>query len=209
VADDARVASDTRLELPSDVAFTPAVKAIQAQRGSRRGYAQMEQGDGWSTRIDDDLAAFIAAQRSVFFATANASGQPYIQHRGGPPGFLRVLDDVTLGFADFKGNRQYISLGNLSENPKCHLFLIDYTTRSRVKIWGEARVVLDDLPLFEALRPAGYSAVVEQAIVIRLVAWDGNCRQHIPQRFEADDVAAALAERDAKIAKLESELARR
>lgn len=209
MADDARVASDTRLELPSDVAFTPAVKAIQAQRGSRRGYAQMEQGDGWSTRIDDDLAAFIAAQRSVFFATANASGQPYIQHRGGPPGFLRVLDDVTLGFADFKGNRQYISLGNLSENPKCHLFLIDYTTRSRVKIWGEARVVLDDLPLFEALRPAGYSAVVEQAIVIRLVAWDGNCRQHIPQRFEADDVAAALAERDAKIAKLESELARR
>ncbi len=209
MTDDASVTTGSRPALPSDVAFTPAVKAIQAQRGSRGGYARMEQGDGWSTRIDDDLARFIAAQRSVFFATANAVGQPYVQHRGGPPGFLRVLDDVTLGFADFSGNRQYISLGNLSENPKCQLFLIDYATRTRVKIWGEARVVIDDRPLLESLRPAGYSAVVEQAIVIRVVAWDGNCRQHIPQRFEADDVAAALAERDAKIAQLESELARR
>jgi uncharacterized protein len=136
----------TDSKYPSDLAFTPAVKAIQSARGSRAGYARMEQRGGWRTELDASIEAFIAAQRSFFLATANASGQPYIQHRGGPPGFLRVLDPKTLAFADFKGNRQYISIGNLSENPKVHLFLIDYATQSRVKIWGEARVI-DDLAL--------------------------------------------------------------
>lgn len=192
----------------SDVAFTPAVKAIQARKGSRRGYEQMEQGGGWSNEISPDLASFIAAQTSVFLATANAESQPYIQHRGGPAGFLRVLDEKTIGFADFSGNRQYISSGNLAENPKAHLFLIDYAHRKRIKIWGEAKVVEGDDALLAKLMPEGYRAKPEQVFLFTVTAWDANCPQHIPQRFEAADVAAALKERDEKIAALEAEVAR-
>jgi predicted pyridoxine 5'-phosphate oxidase superfamily flavin-nucleotide-binding protein len=192
----------------SDVAFTPAVKAIQAARGSRETYARMEQGGGWRTEIDEGLAAFIAAQTSVFFATANAEGQSYIQHRGGPPGFLRVLDPHTIAFADFRGNRQFITTGNLAENPKAYLFLIDYARRQRIKIWGEARVVTDDPTLLETLRPKGYKAIPEQAVLFTVAAWDANCPQHIPQRFEAADVAAALEARDGRIAELEAEIKR-
>ncbi len=195
-------------EFPSDVAFTPAVKAVQQRRGSRAVYARMERGGGWPTRIDDDLAAFVAAQTSFFLATASASGQPYVQHRGGPPGFLRVLDEHTLGFADFRGNRQYVSVGNLSENPKLQLFLIDYARPSRVKIWGEGRVVEDDPALLARLTPESYDARPEQAIVVTVSAWDANCPQHIPRRFEALDVERALAARDARIAALEEELGR-
>jgi predicted pyridoxine 5'-phosphate oxidase superfamily flavin-nucleotide-binding protein len=191
----------------SDVAFTPTVKSIQARKGSRRGYEKMEEGGGWETRITPELAEFIAAQRSVFLATANREGQPYVQHRGGPPGFLRVLDDRTVAFADFKGNRQYITQGNLADNPKAHLFLIDYQHRQRVKIWGEARVVEDDPALLASLMNEGYEARLEQAILFTVAAWNGNCPQHIPQRFEAADVGAALAERDRRIAALESEIA--
>jgi predicted pyridoxine 5'-phosphate oxidase superfamily flavin-nucleotide-binding protein len=192
----------------SDVAFTPAVKAVQARKGSRHGYAKMEQSGGWETAITPEIAAFIAQQRSVFLATASREGQPYIQHRGGPPGFLRVLDERTIGFADFKGNRQYITQGNLAENPKAHLFLIDYGQRRRVKIWGAARVVEGDPDLMARLMPAGYEARPEQAILFTVSAWDTNCPQHIPQRFEAADVAAALDERDRRIAALEAEIAR-
>jgi uncharacterized protein len=190
----------------SDVAFTPPVKAVQARLGSRAAYARMEAEGGFETRISDELATFIGAQRSLFLATASAAGQPYVQHRGGPPGFLRVLDDRTLAFADFAGNRQYVTLGNLSENPRVHLFLIDYAERRRVKIWGEATVVEDDPALLARLTPAGYRARPERAIVIRVAAWDANCPQHIPQRLEADDVKASLAERDARIAALEAEV---
>jgi len=192
----------------SDVAFTPTVKAMQARKGSRRGYAKMEQRGSWETRITPDLAAFIEAQTSVFLATANAEGQPYIQHRGGPAGFLRVLDDRTIGFVDFAGNRQYITQGNLADNPKAHLFLIDYAHRRRIKIWGEARVVEGDATLTARLMSEGYEARPEQLILFTVSAWDSNCPQHIPQRFEAADVAAALAERDARIAALEAEVAR-
>jgi uncharacterized protein len=192
----------------SDIAFTSAVKAIQSAKGSRAAYARVEEGEGWRTEIGDDLAAFVAAQTSVFLATANAEGQPYIQHRGGPPGFLRVLDPKTIAFADFRGNRQYITLGNLAENRKAYLFLIDYARRKRIKIWGEARVVADDPMLLESLRPRDYKATPEQAILFRVAAWDANCPQHIPQRFEAADVAAAINERDRRIAELEAELAR-
>jgi uncharacterized protein len=192
----------------SDVAFTPTVKAVQARKGSRASYARMEQKGGWQTRITPDLAGFIAAQTSVFLATVNAEGQPYIQHRGGPAGFLHVLDDTTIGFADFAGNRQYITQGNLADNPKAHLFLIDYTHRQRVKIWGEARVVEGDDALVARLMPDGYKARPEQLILFTVSAWNGNCSQHIPQRFEAADVAAALAKRDERIAALESEIGR-
>jgi predicted pyridoxine 5'-phosphate oxidase superfamily flavin-nucleotide-binding protein len=190
----------------SDIAFTPAVKAIQSARGSRAAYARVEENRGWRTDIDDNLAAFIGAQTSVFLATANAEGQPYIQHRGGPPGFLHVLDPKTIAFADFRGNRQFITLGNLAENAKAYLFLIDYAHRQRIKIWGEARVVADDRALLERLRPPDYKGIPEQAILFDVGAWDANCPQHIPQRFEATDVAAAIGARDSRIAELEREI---
>jgi hypothetical protein len=191
----------------SDVAFTGPVKEAQARLGSRDAYARLEREGGFATEIDGDLAGFIGQQRSLFLATASAAGQPYVQHRGGPPGFLRVLDPRTLAFADLKGNRQYISLGNLSENPRVHLFLIDYAHRRRVKIWGEARVVEDDPALVARLAPEGHRGQAERAIVIRVTAWDANCPQHIPQRLEAGDVEAALAARDRRIAELEAEVA--
>lgn len=192
---------------PSDVAFSPTVKAVQARKGSRAGYARMEEGGSWETRITPDLAGFIADQRSVFLATASPDGQPYIQHRGGPPGFLRVLDEHTLAFADFVGNRQYISLGNLQDNPRAQLFLIDYLNRRRVKIWGEARVVEDDPALLASLMPDHYRAKPSQVILFKVTAWDSNCPQHIPRRFEEEDVRAWLAERDQRIAALEAQLA--
>ncbi len=191
----------------SDVAFTPAVKEIQARKGSRQAYAHVEQNGGWRTEIDDNLTAFLADANSLYFATASADGQPYIQHRGGPKGFVRILDKNTLAFADYSGNRQYITQGNLSENPKAHIFLMDYAPRRRVKIWGEARVVDDDPALTRSLMPQGYKARPEQVILFTIAAWDTNCPQHIPQKFDAADVAAALASRDAKIAELEAELA--
>lgn len=194
--------------IASDVAFTPAVKAIQSRKGSREAYARMENQGGWATAITAELAEFIALQTSVFFATASAAGQPYIQHRGGPPGFLHVLDELTIGFADFKGNRQFISSGNLAENPKAHLFLIDYATRQRIKIWGSARVVENDSDLIARLMPADYKAKSEQAILFTVTAWDANCPQHIPQRFDAADVSMALQGRDQKIAELEAEIRR-
>jgi len=194
--------------ITSDVAFTPGVKAIQSRKGSRSSYARMESQGGWATAITEELAEFIAGQTSVFLATANTQGQPYIQHRGGPPGFLHVLDEHTIGFADFNGNRQYVSSGNLAENPKAHLFLIDYTTRQRIKLWGTARVIEDDRDLVERLMPTNYKAKSEQAMLFTVDAWDANCPQHIPQRLEASDVAKALQSRDLKIAELEAEIRR-
>lgn len=189
--------------LVSDVAFTPTVKEIQGRKGSRAAYERA----AWAQEIGPDLAAFIAAQTSFFLATANAAGQPYVQHRGGPRGFLHVLGPTTLGFANFSGNRQYISAGNLADNPKAFMFLIDYIHRQRVKLWGEARLVEDQPDLVAQLMPQGYKARGEGAILFEVAAWNANCPQHIPQRFEAADVAAALAGREARIAELETELA--
>jgi uncharacterized protein len=191
----------------SDVAFTPTVKEVQVRKGSRRAYARMEENGSWDTRISPDLADFIADQRSVFLATANREGQPYVQHRGGPPGFIHVVDDHTLAFADFVGNRQYITTGNLAENPKAHLFLIDYANRRRVKIWGEARVVEGDEALRAKLMPAHYRAKSDQVLVFTVKAWDSNCPQHIPRRFEEEDVRTLVGERDQRIAELEAEVA--
>ena len=193
----------------SDVAFTGTVKAIQSRKGSRPAYARMEEGGSWESSITADLKAEIEAQTSVFLATANAKGQPYIQHRGGPAGFLRVLDERTIGFADFAGNRQYITQGNLAENPKAQLFLIDYAHQRRIKVWGMARVVEGDEALLRSLMPAGYRARAEQLLLFTVTAWDVNCPQHIPQRFEAADVSQAISRRDQRIAALEAELARR
>lgn len=191
---------------PSDVAFTPAVKAQQARMGSRRAYAHMEEGSGWQTHITPELSEFIAQRNSMYLATANAAGQPYIQHRGGPPGFLHVLDEQTIGFADFAGNKQYITLGNLQENTRTHVFLMDYAHRRRIKIWGVLSAVEGDSALNARLKPQNYKARVERVLLIKVSAWDVNCPQHIPVKIDADDVAAALAKRDARIAELEAEL---
>ena len=199
---------DVGHQFSSDVAFTPTVKAIQARKGSRAGYAQMERRGGWETEITPDLAQFIGEQRSIFLATATADGQPYIQHRGGPPGFLRVIDDKTIAFVDFAGNRQFVSQGNLADNPKAHMFLMDYRHRRRVKIWGEARIVEGDDDLIKSLMPAAYRARPEQVLLFTVHAWDANCPQHIPIRFDAEEVAALVGERDARIRVLEAEVAR-
>jgi len=191
----------------SDVAFTPAVKAVQERKGSRAAYARVEQGGSWTTHVTAELAAFIAEQTSFFLATASAAGQPYIQHRGGPPGFLRVLDETTLGFVDFAGNKQFITLGNLAENDQAQLFLIDYATRRRIKIWGRAEVVEGDEKLTAALMPPNYRARPSQVILFKVSAWDANCPQHIPLKIDAADVNAALAERDERIRALEAEIA--
>jgi hypothetical protein len=199
---------DDTSPLSSDVAFSPTVKAIQSRKGSRRAYRRVEANGGWPTRITPDLARFIGEQTSVFLATANAAGQPYVQHRGGPAGFLKVLDETTIAFADFTGNRQYITQGNLEENPRAQLLLLDHPTRRRFKIWGEARIIEGDAELTANLMPKGYDARPEQVVVFSVKAWDRNCPQHIPQRIDAADVTKALADRDERIAGLEAEVAR-
>ncbi len=192
---------------PGDVAFGPAAKAWQTRLGSREAYARRDERGTWRTAVTPELAAFIAERDSFYFATAAANGQPYVQHRGGPPGFLKPLDDRTLGFADFSGNKQYVTAGNLEENPKAFIFLMDYANRRRIKLWGEARVVEGDEALLARLAPPGYDARIERAIVFTLALWDPNCSQHIARRFsEADVTAAALALRG-RIAELERELA--
>lgn len=190
----------------SDVAFTPAVKALQTKKGSRGSYARMEQGGSWETTVTPDLAAFLADLDMFYLGTANAAGQPYIQYRGGAPGFLKVVDDKTLGFADFGGNRQFITLGNLSENPQAFLFLMDYAHRRRIKVWGTAHVVDDDPKLLQQLQDPSYAGKVERAILFTIEAWDVNCPQHIHPRFSQRQVAPVIEELQARIAKLEAEL---
>jgi hypothetical protein len=192
----------------TDIAFSPAVKSVQERRGSRDTYARLEQNGGWDTKIDSVLAKFIADMRSFYLATASKDGQPYVQHRGGPPGVLRVIDETTLAFADFAGNRQYITTGNLAENPRAMLFLMDYLHRKRVKIWGHARVIENDPELIARLFPEGYKARPEAAILFTVEAWDANCPQHIPQMVFAEDVAAAIEPLNERIAALEAENAR-
>lgn len=190
----------------SDVAFTPAVKAIQSARGSRAIYEKIETHGGFRTGIDKTLAAFIIEIDTAYLVTASAAGQPYAQHRGGPKGFIRVLGPHLIGWADYAGNRQYVSTGNLEENDKAFLFLIDYAHRRRIKLWGRAKISCDD-ELIARLMPEGHCAQGEQAVLFEIGAWDINCPQHIPQKFDAADVATALAERDARIAELEAKLA--
>ncbi len=192
---------------PSDIAFTPAVKSIQTQKGSRRSYARMESQGGWQTKVSPDLAGFIASLDMFYLGTVNGEGQPYIQYRGGPPGFLRVIDDQTLGFADFGGNRQYITLGNLSENPKAFIFLMDYVNRQRVKVWGQAEVIENNAELNERLGDPDYAAKVERSILFHIEAWDANCPQHIHNRYPQSQVAPIIEGLQARIAELEAKLA--
>jgi predicted pyridoxine 5'-phosphate oxidase superfamily flavin-nucleotide-binding protein len=172
----------------SDIAFTPAVKALQDRFGSRGAYAKMEDKGGFKVEITGDLVAFIEERDSFYLATASREGQPYIQHRGGPKGFLKVLDDHTLAFGDFRGNRQYISFGNLQENDKVCLFLMDYVNRQRIKVWGTAKVVEDDPALMEKVTCPSYKGKPEWAYLIDVKAWDINCPQHITPRFTEAEI---------------------
>ena len=190
----------------TDLAFTPAVKAIQERRGSRGAYAKMEARGGFPTLVTPELEQFIAARNSFYLATASADGRPYMQHKGGPKGFLKVLDERTLAFADYSGNRQYISIGNLAENPQVFLFLMDYENQERIKIWGRAEVVENDPDLISRLMPENYRARPEQAIVITVEAWDGNCKSHIPHLIPAEEAAKMIDSLTQKIDVLESRL---
>ena len=190
----------------SDIAFTPAVKDIQTDKGSRPSYARMELGGSWETTVTPELEAFMSDLDMFYLGTTNAEGQPYIQYRGGSPGFLRKVDEKTLGFADFGGNRQYITLGNLSENPKAFIFLMDYARSRRIKLWGTARVVENDPALVDRLRDASYPGKVERSILFEIEAWDVNCPQHIHKRFPQKQVAPIIEQLQAKIAELEAKL---
>jgi len=190
----------------SDIAFTPAVKAAQERLGSRDTYRRMEEKGGFRTGLTDDLLAFIAERDSFYLGTVSSEGQPYIQHRGGPKGFLRLVDEATLGIADFGGNRQYVTLGNLVDNPKAFIFLMDYANRRRIKIWGEARVVEDDPELMADLAMPDYQAgKVERAILFQVTAWDINCPQHITPRHDVDAFAEANRQILQQVADLEVE----
>ena len=192
----------------SDIAFTPAVKAVQARLGSRDAYARVEAGRGFRTAVTPDRAGFLAALDMFYLANATAGGQPYIQYRGGPQGFLKVLDSSTLAAADFGGNRQYISAGNLSENPRVALFLMDYSAGRRVKVWGTARVVEGDAGLTARVADPAYPAAVERVMVITVAAWDANCPQHIHKRFAQADIGPVVEGLQRRIAELEAEVAR-
>jgi len=194
--------------LISDIGFTAAVKAEQQQRGSRDMYQNNMENRDWDTRADPALAAFIAERNSFYLATATKDGQPYIQHRGGPKGFLKLIDEKTLGFADYAGNRQYISIGNAGENDKAYIFLMDYTNRRRIKLWGKLRVVEDDPVLLEKLSDAGYRARPERAFLFEITAWDVNCPQHIPQMYDLATVELTTSKLTQRIKQLEAEVAR-
>ncbi len=200
--------TDSHFEYVSDIAFSPQVKTEQEKRGSRAGYARMESGKGWRAEVTDDLAVFLSEQDSFYLASANADGQPYIQHRGGRPGFLKVLDATHLAFADFAGNKQYISVGNFADNPKACIFLMDYKNKRRVKIWGEVAVIEDDPALMSKLVDPDYDATPERAFVFEVKAWDTNCPQHITQRWSEDEVAPLVEAMKERIQELEEELER-
>ena len=193
-----------KLKYTSDIAFTPSVKAIQEKFHSRSSYAHMEQSGGWQSDITPQLTQFLSMMDSFYLSTSNASGQPYTQHRGGPKGFLKVIDNKTLAFADFSGNRQYITTGNLSDNDKAFIFLMDYPSQTRIKIWGTAKVVEDDKELLESLSNASYKAKLERVIVFSVEAWDINCRQHIKQRFTQEDIKGITEPLEKKVLELET-----
>jgi len=195
-----------KLKYTSDIAFTPSVKVIQEKFHSRSSYARMEQSGGWQSGVTEELTQFLNNMDSFYLSTSNASGQPYTQHRGGPKGFLKTIDNKTLAFADFSGNRQYITAGNLSENDKAFIFLMDYPNKTRIKIWGTAKVVEDDKELLESLSDPSYKARLERVIVFTVEAWDANCPQHIKQRFTQEDLKTITDPLDKKILKLENVL---
>jgi predicted pyridoxine 5'-phosphate oxidase superfamily flavin-nucleotide-binding protein len=191
----------------SDLVFPPAVRQAQAERGAARAY-QKRTAEGFPDRVTPELAAFIAEIDTAFLGTASGASAPYVQHRGGPKGFIKILDDRTLGFADYAGNRQYITLANLSENDRAFLFLFHPGNRQRIKLWGRARMVEGDMALIERLSDPGYRARPERALLFTVEAWDENCSQHITTRYSEAEVAEVVTAMQARIAELEVENAR-
>jgi predicted pyridoxine 5'-phosphate oxidase superfamily flavin-nucleotide-binding protein len=191
----------------SDLGFTPAARRAQARRGSAKA-CDKRSASGFPDRITPELAAFVGELDTAFLATVSAAGAPYIQHRGGPKGFIKVLDDKTLGFADYAGNRQYITIGNLTDDDRAHLFLLDFAARRRIKIWGRARVIENDPALLARLADPGYRGRPERAILFTIEAWDVNCSQHITARFSESEIAEATAALRDRLAVLEAENAR-
>ena len=192
----------------SDIAFTDAVKQVQERYGVRDYNEQVIADRAWGAEISEELAKFIALRDSFYLGTASADGQPYIQHRGGARGFLKVIDPATLAFADYPGNKQFISAGNLSENPRSFIFLIDYETRQRIKIWGQARFVEDDADLLQVVRdPVVVSAGASRAVEFKVETWDVNCPQNIPQKFSEETVARVVEKLTHRVAELEAQLA--
>ena len=195
------------MKYTSDIAFTPTVKKIQEKKHSRSGYARMEESGGWQSEVTPQLENFLGTMDSFYLSTSNEEGQPYTQHRGGPKGFLKSIDNKTLAFADYSGNRQYITVGNLSENNKAFIFLMDYLSKTRIKVWGTAKVVEDDKELLESLSDPSYKARLERVIVFTVEAWDVNCRKHIQQRFTAEDIEKITDPLNERIKQLEILLA--
>lgn len=193
------------MKYTSDIVFTSSVKKMQEENGSRSSYARMEQYGGWNTKITPDLIEFLSSIDSFYFGTANIEGQPYIQHRGGQKGFLKVIDDEHLGFVDFSGNRQYVSIGNLSKNNKATIFLMHYPSQTRIKIWGTAQVSTNK-ELIKSIKDDSYKARIERAIIFKVEAWDINCKQHIKQRFTPEDIDKLTKTLYEKIDQLEKEL---
>ena len=192
----------------TDLAYSKSVKAMQQHLGARDRNAELE-CEPRNTEVTDGLSAYLAERTSILIATAAKSGWPYVQHRGGPKGFVHTLDRHTLAIADYPGNKQYITLGNLAENPKATILAIDHAQRQRVKIWGEAALVEDDRELLDALMPEGSAVYLTRAIRFRVLAWDINCPSHIPQLFTLEEVEAASAAMLARIAELEAEVEKR
>jgi uncharacterized protein len=194
----------------AEIAFTPTVKKAQEELGSRGAYARMESGaETRNHRLGAAEAQFIAARNSFYMATVGETGWPYIQHRGGPTGFVRVLDDATIGFADFRGNRQYISVGNMMTDDRVSLFFMDYPNKTRLKLFGRAKIIgSDDEATLSRLEIADYRARVERGFLIRVEGFDWNCPQHITERYTLDDVRALTAPLNARITELEAQLAR-
>jgi len=191
----------------SDLVFPAAVRRAQAERGSAKAYARKIE-HGFPNTVPPELAAFLAEQDTAFLATASVEGQPYIQHRGGPKGFIKVVDERTLGFADYRGNKQYITLGNLSENDRAYLFVLDFSRRQRIKFWGRARVIENDDALIAKLFDHGYQARPERVILFTIEAWDQNCSQHITARMTVPEVEGLLGTVQEHIAALQAENAR-
>lgn len=192
----------------AELAFTPKVRAVQEAQGSRSHYARVEQGDAHNDALSDREAEFITERDSLYMASVSETGWPYVQHRGGPPGFVKVIDSRTIGFADYRGNRQYVSVGNLSDDDRIALILVDYPSRSRLKLLGHAQIVgPEQTELLATLRTPGYRAKVERGFLVRIAAFDWNCPQHITPRFTEAQITMATAALRARIETLERELA--
>ncbi|OYX45055.1 MAG: pyridoxamine 5-phosphate oxidase [Rhodobacterales bacterium 32-67-9] len=194
----------------AEIAFTATVKRVQEDMGSRTAYARTEDGaEPVNRHLGAAEAGFIVARDSVYMATVGETGWPYVQHRGGPAGFVRVLDATTLGFADFRGNRQYVSVGNLKTDDRVSLFFMDYAGRRRLKLFGRATIVgPEETAILARLEVPDYRARVERGILINVEGFDWNCPQHITERFTRADVEAMTAPLIDRLAEMEAELDR-